>query len=113
MRQDLQQRCLRRLEALDQAESLTELNVPGFTFHGLQGVPKRYSMMNSRPLGKRTSEIEVTNVSIHGVWLLAGNKEFFMSSEDFPWFKDAPVGKILNVEQPTQVISIGQNWMLI
>jgi len=23
------------------------------------------------------------------------------SYEDFPWFKDAPIGKILNVEQPT------------
>jgi hypothetical protein len=23
-----------------------------------------------------------------------------MSYEDFPWFKDAPVGKILNVEEP-------------
>lgn len=24
-----------------------------------------------------------------------------MSYEEFPWFKDAPVGKILNVEEPT------------
>jgi hypothetical protein len=24
-----------------------------------------------------------------------------MSYDDFPWFKDAPVGKILNVEEPT------------
>ena len=32
VRPDLQARCLRRLEALDQAESLAELNVPGFAF---------------------------------------------------------------------------------
>lgn len=44
--------------------------------------------------------VEVTHISSHGVWLLARGKELFMSYEDFPWFKDAPVGKILNVEEP-------------
>jgi toxin HigB-1 len=43
VRQDLQSRSLRRLDSLDQAESLTELNVPGFNFHGLQVMPKRFS----------------------------------------------------------------------
>jgi len=47
--EDLHARCLRRLEALDQAESLTDLNVPGFNFHGLQGVPTRYSMHVNGP----------------------------------------------------------------
>jgi proteic killer suppression protein len=42
--QDLQSRCLRRLEALDQAEVLNDLNVPGFDFHGLHRRPKRYGM---------------------------------------------------------------------
>jgi len=37
----LDARCLRRLDALDQAESLMELNVPGFDFHSLRGIPKR------------------------------------------------------------------------
>ncbi len=55
--------------------------------------------MNSRALGKNTSEVEVANVSSHGVWLLAHERELFMSYEDFPWFKDVPVGKILNVEE--------------
>jgi proteic killer suppression protein len=49
MRQDLQARCLRRLEVLDQAESLTELNLPGFNFHGLRGLPKRYSIHINGP----------------------------------------------------------------
>jgi len=57
--------------------------------------------MNSQLLGESISKTEVTNVSSHGVWLLAGNKELFMSYEDFPWFKDAPIGKILNVEETT------------
>jgi len=43
---------------------------------------------------------EVTHISRHGVWLLAKDKEFFMSYVDFPWFKDVAVGKILNVEEP-------------
>jgi proteic killer suppression protein len=49
VQQSLQARCLRRLEALDQAESLTDLNVPGFNFHGLQGLPKRYSIHVNGP----------------------------------------------------------------
>jgi hypothetical protein len=32
---------------------------------------------------------------------LARGHELFMSYDDFPWFKDAPVGKILNVEEQT------------
>ncbi len=56
--------------------------------------------MNSQALGKSISEVEVTNISNHGIWLLAGEKELFISFEEFPWFKDAPVGKILNVEEP-------------
>ncbi|MFN2207900.1 MAG: DUF2442 domain-containing protein, partial [Candidatus Promineifilaceae bacterium] len=44
---------------------------------------------------------EVTNISGHGVWLLVGDRELFMSYDDFPWFKDAPVGKVLNVEEPS------------
>lgn len=49
VRQDLQLRSLRRLDALDQAELLTDLNVPGFNFHGLQGNPKRYSIHVNGP----------------------------------------------------------------
>ena len=49
VQQDLQARCLRRLEALDQAESLVDINVPGFNFHGLHGAPKRYSIHVNGP----------------------------------------------------------------
>ena len=57
--------------------------------------------MSLSALGKSTSRVEITNVSSHGVWLLADDQELFMSYEDFPWFKDVSVGKILNVEEPT------------
>ena len=46
---DLQSRSLRRLEVLDQAESLLDLNVPGFDFHSLRGIPKRYSIHINGP----------------------------------------------------------------
>ena len=49
IRQDLQARALRRLDALEQAEHLYDLNVPGFDFHGLQGAPKRYSIHVNGP----------------------------------------------------------------
>ena len=57
--------------------------------------------MSSRPLGTTSSDIEVTSISSHGVWLLAGTKELFMSYEDFPWFRDESIGKILHVEEPS------------
>ena len=44
---------------------------------------------------------EVTNISRHGVWLLTGDRELFLAYEDFLWFRDAPVRKIVNVEEPT------------
>jgi hypothetical protein len=55
--------------------------------------------MSSSAPGKSTSEIEVTNISAHGVWLLTHNKELFMSYDEFPWFKNQPVSAILNVEE--------------
>ena len=44
----------------------------------------------------------INSISSHGIWLLTGDKELFMPYDEFPWFKDAPVGKILNVEEPTR-----------
>ena len=48
-----------------------------------------------------TSHVEVTNVSRHGIWLLCRDRELFLSFEDFPWFKDAPIAQILHVEEPS------------
>ena len=56
--------------------------------------------MSSEPHGISTSRAEVTNISAHGVWLLAGGRELLMPYESFPWFKDVAVAKILNVEEP-------------
>ena len=55
--------------------------------------------MSSSPLGIHTSGTEVTNVSTHGFWLLSSGKELFLSYKDFPWFKDASIGKVIAVEE--------------
>ncbi|WP_020565568.1 DUF2442 domain-containing protein [Methylosarcina fibrata] len=57
--------------------------------------------MKSAALGLNTSLVEVTNISRHGFWLLLEDEELFLSFADFPWFRDAAVGKILNVELPS------------
>jgi toxin HigB-1 len=49
VRPDLHARALRRLDALHEAEDLQALNVPGFDFHPLRGVPQRYSLHVNGP----------------------------------------------------------------
>ncbi len=49
VRQDLQARCLRHLEALDQTESLIDMRVPGSNFHSLHGILKRYCIHVNGP----------------------------------------------------------------
>ncbi len=58
-------------------------------------------MMSSKTPGRSISEVEVTHISRHGIWLLSEERERFMSYEDFPWFQDASVGKVFNIEEPT------------
>ncbi|MCA1733626.1 MAG: DUF2442 domain-containing protein [Acidobacteria bacterium] len=58
------------------------------------------SEKSSRP-GNATSDVEVTNISAHGFWLYLAGREMFVSFEKFPWFAEAAVAKILNVEWPS------------
>lgn len=57
--------------------------------------------MTSAPLGQNTSVAEVANVSKHGFWLLLDSEELFVPFEKFPWFSDASIGKLMNVEWPS------------
>lgn len=54
--------------------------------------------MKSSTLGTNTLAVEVTHISAHGVWLMVRGREYFLSYEDFPWFKDAKLGVILDVK---------------
>ena len=56
--------------------------------------------MISGRLGTPTSVVEVTNVSSHGFWLLIGQRERFVPFKEFPWFKDARISELINVELP-------------
>jgi hypothetical protein len=51
--------------------------------------------------GKATSEVDVTNISAHGLWLLANEQEHFLPFDDFPWFREARLGAALNVRMPS------------
>ncbi len=54
--------------------------------------------MRSRTLGKKTSDVEILSIEGNGLWLYAKGKEYFLPHDDFPWFKEARVIDILNVE---------------
>jgi hypothetical protein len=54
--------------------------------------------MKSKTLGRSTSRVEVLNIDVHGLWLYAQGKEYFLPYDEFPWFKGATVADILNVE---------------
>ncbi len=59
------------------------------------------SSVSARP-GTSTSEAEVTHISKHGIWLLLGERELFMSFEHFPWFRTASLAAVQDVEWPHQ-----------
>jgi hypothetical protein len=54
--------------------------------------------MKSVTVGSDISKVEVLNVSPHGFWLFAAGKEHFLGFDDFPWFRNAPVSQLFNVE---------------
>lgn len=54
--------------------------------------------MKSQKRGKSILEAEVLNVSGFGIWMLILEREYFLSFEDFPWFREASIGQILNFE---------------
>ena len=56
--------------------------------------------MSSAAPGTLTSAAEVTNVSVHGFWLLLRDGEYFVPFAEFPGFREAPIGKLLNVTMP-------------
>ena len=41
------------------------------------------------------------NISKHGFWILLKDRELFLPFSDFPWFKEAPIEQILDVEWPS------------
>jgi hypothetical protein len=53
--------------------------------------------MKSDKIGKNISEIEI-HTSPFGMWLLVLDTEYFLSYKDYPWFKEAKVSDIYDVQ---------------
>lgn len=53
-------------------------------------------MSSSQP-GTNISEVEVTHIDRHGLWLLVSGGEYFLPYTEYPWFKEAKVSEILDV----------------
>lgn len=45
-----------------------------------------------------TNRVEVANTSRFGIWLIVEDREYFLPYDDYPWFRNARVAEILNVE---------------
>ncbi len=54
--------------------------------------------MKSKKAGTSISGVEVTNISSHGIWLYLYDKEYFLSYDEYPWFRHAKIAEILNVK---------------
>jgi hypothetical protein len=50
--------------------------------------------------GRRTSAVEVTNVSGRGFSLTLDGRTLFLALEQFPFFRDATIGQLCNVQRP-------------
>lgn len=51
--------------------------------------------------GIATLDAEVTHLSPHGFWLLLGDEELAVPFSAFPWFKQATIEQIAEVQRPT------------
>lgn len=54
--------------------------------------------MSSRKPGTGISEAEVTHIDRHGIWVLAKGGEYFLPYEEYPWFREAKISQILDVQ---------------
>jgi hypothetical protein len=55
--------------------------------------------MRSGQRGKSTLVAEVANVSANGFWLLVDERELSVPFKQFPWFREASIGQIVNVQR--------------
>ena len=54
--------------------------------------------MKSNAPGTTISEIEVVNIDQHGFWIYIKGKEYFLPYDEFPWFREAKIKDVLNVQ---------------
>jgi hypothetical protein len=56
--------------------------------------------MTSKKPGITISNLEVSHISKHGLWLVHDAQEYLLPYDQFPWFQEAPVKHVFNVEEP-------------
>jgi len=77
------------------ANSIENKRISFFLFFERR-IETAYSYTMSK--GRNILDVEVTNISSHGLWILSDNKEYFLSYDQFPWFKNKTIDEIIKVE---------------
>jgi hypothetical protein len=54
--------------------------------------------VKSSKRGKNTLKPEITNISEHGFWMFFKDKEYFLPFEQFPWFRNATIRQISDIQ---------------
>jgi len=56
--------------------------------------------MKSTAPGTLTSTVEIVHVTTRGIRLSVDGRELFASFRDFPWFEDATIRQLTEIERP-------------
>lgn len=48
--------------------------------------------------GKSISVVEISHISLHGIWIYVNGHEYFLNYKEYPWFKNATVFQLHNVK---------------
>jgi len=54
--------------------------------------------VKSSKRGRSTLKPEIANISEHGFWIFFKGREYFLPFEQFPWFKNATVRQISDIQ---------------
>ena len=54
--------------------------------------------MKSSTPGSDISEVEVVHIHVGGIWVAVADREYFLPFDEYPWFREATIADILNVE---------------
>jgi hypothetical protein len=54
--------------------------------------------MKSAKRGKAILGAEVTHVSTHGMWVLIGEREYFLDFDRYPWFAQGSIAAVTKVK---------------
>ena len=54
--------------------------------------------MKSALHGADTSSAEIGNIGRHALWVLVDEREYCIPYDKFPWFREATIAQLLNVQ---------------